>query len=204
MSGPTGMVFQINPTNGNLTAQPSLATPGAPPNDQPYPGDWQLVVTGCPLVRRLKTSLPWSTQTRPFRSRLASATGRYASKSLIRPCPPGSRKLRPTDAMSLAELRVTQLYVIMRDDRVPNRDRLEGFEGEIWSRRFRPAQGGHRGRGEHTNRSVRRGAGQTDLQFRLRCRGCNRWSGFRITIFDNRTLGDSSKPRLERVVVAGE
>ena len=48
MSGPTGMVFQINPTNGNLIAQPSLATPGAPPNDQPYPGDWQLVVTGCP------------------------------------------------------------------------------------------------------------------------------------------------------------
>ena len=48
MSGPTGMVFQINPTNGNLSAQPSLATPGAPPNDQPYPGDWQLVVTGCP------------------------------------------------------------------------------------------------------------------------------------------------------------
>jgi hypothetical protein len=26
-----------------------------------------------------------------------------------------------------------------------------------------------------------------DLQFRLRCKGCNRWSGFRITIFDERT-----------------
>jgi len=39
-----------------------------------------------------------------------------------------------------------------------------------------------------------------DLQFRLRCRR----SGFRITIFDNRTRGDNSKPRLERVVVAGE
>jgi hypothetical protein len=50
---------------------------------------------------------------------------------------------------------------------------------------------------------VRIGAGQTDLQFRLRCRGCNRWSGFRITIFDNRTRGDNWKPRLERVVVAG-
>jgi len=43
-----------------------------------------------------------------------------------------------------------------------------------------------------------------DLQFRLRCKGCNRRSGFRITIFDNRTRGDNSKPRLERVVVAGE
>jgi len=43
-----------------------------------------------------------------------------------------------------------------------------------------------------------------DLQFRLRCEGCNRRSGFRITIFDERTRGDSSKPRLERVVVAGE
>ena len=40
-----------------------------------------------------------------------------------------------------------------------------------------------------------------DLQFRLRCKGCNRWSGFRITIFDNRTRGDNAKPRLERVVV---
>ena len=43
-----------------------------------------------------------------------------------------------------------------------------------------------------------------DLQFRLRCKGCNRRSGFRITIFDERTRGDNSKPRLERVVVAGE
>ena len=43
-----------------------------------------------------------------------------------------------------------------------------------------------------------------DLQFRLRCSHCNRRSGFRITIFDNRTRGDNSKPRLERVVVAGE
>ena len=42
-----------------------------------------------------------------------------------------------------------------------------------------------------------------DLQFRLRCSHCNRRSGFRITIFDNRTRGDNSKPRLERVV-AGE
>ena len=43
-----------------------------------------------------------------------------------------------------------------------------------------------------------------DLQFRLRCSHCNRWSGFRITIFDERSRGDSSKPRAERVVVAGE
>jgi len=43
-----------------------------------------------------------------------------------------------------------------------------------------------------------------DLQFRLRCSHCNRRSGFRITIFDNRTRGDNSKPRLERVVVAGD
>ena len=45
---------------------------------------------------------------------------------------------------------------------------------------------------------------QADLQFRLRCQGCNRRAGFRITIFDERTRGDSSKPRLERVVVTGE
>ena len=43
-----------------------------------------------------------------------------------------------------------------------------------------------------------------DLQYRLRCSHCNRRSGFRITILDERTRGDSSKPRLERVVVAGE
>jgi hypothetical protein len=43
-----------------------------------------------------------------------------------------------------------------------------------------------------------------DLQFRLRCSHCNRCSGFRITIFDERTRGDNSKPRLERVVVVGE
>jgi len=43
-----------------------------------------------------------------------------------------------------------------------------------------------------------------DLQFRLRCSHCNRRSGFRITSFDERTCGDSFKPRLERVVVAGE
>ena len=43
-----------------------------------------------------------------------------------------------------------------------------------------------------------------DLQIRLRCKGCNRRGGLRITIFDERSRGDSSKPRLERVVVAGE
>jgi hypothetical protein len=36
-----------------------------------------------------------------------------------------------------------------------------------------------------------------DLQFRLRCKGCNRWSGFCITIFDTRTRGDKWKRRLE-------
>jgi hypothetical protein len=43
-----------------------------------------------------------------------------------------------------------------------------------------------------------------DLQFRLRCSHCNRCAGFRITIFDTRTCGDNWKPRLERVVAAGE
>ena len=40
-----------------------------------------------------------------------------------------------------------------------------------------------------------------DSQFRLRCSHCNRRRGFRITIFDGRSRGDHSKPRLERVVV---
>jgi hypothetical protein len=43
-----------------------------------------------------------------------------------------------------------------------------------------------------------------DLQFRLRCSHCNRRGGFRITIFDNRTRGDNSKPRLERVAAAAD
>jgi hypothetical protein len=43
-----------------------------------------------------------------------------------------------------------------------------------------------------------------DLQFRLRCSHCNARAGFRITIFNERTRGDSSKPRLERAVVVGE
>ena len=42
-----------------------------------------------------------------------------------------------------------------------------------------------------------------DLQFRIRCSHCNRRSGFRITILDERTRGDNWKPRLDRVVVAG-
>jgi hypothetical protein len=42
-----------------------------------------------------------------------------------------------------------------------------------------------------------------DLQFRLRCSHCNARLGFRITVFDTRTRGDNWKPRLERVVVAG-
>jgi hypothetical protein len=43
-----------------------------------------------------------------------------------------------------------------------------------------------------------------DLQFRLRCTHCNRRSGFRIAIFDERTRGDNSKLRLERIGVRGE
>ena len=43
-----------------------------------------------------------------------------------------------------------------------------------------------------------------DLQFRLRCRQCNRPGGFRIAIFHERTRGDNLKPRLERIVVVGE
>ena len=43
-----------------------------------------------------------------------------------------------------------------------------------------------------------------DLQFRLRCSHCNARAGFCITILDERTRWDNSKPRLERVVVAGE
>jgi hypothetical protein len=35
-----------------------------------------------------------------------------------------------------------------------------------------------------------------NLQFRLRCSHCNRRAGFRITILDTRTRGDSLKPRL--------
>jgi hypothetical protein len=43
-----------------------------------------------------------------------------------------------------------------------------------------------------------------DLQFRLRCSHCNARAGFRISILDERERWDNSKPRLERVVVAGE
>jgi hypothetical protein len=43
-----------------------------------------------------------------------------------------------------------------------------------------------------------------DLQYRLRCSHCNRRDGFWISILDERTRWDNSKPRLERVVVAGK
>src|ERR1051325_9672241 len=43
-----------------------------------------------------------------------------------------------------------------------------------------------------------------DLQFRLRCRHCNRRSGFRIAVVDDRGRGEKSVPRRERVIVAGE
>ena len=38
----------------------------------------------------------------------------------------------------------------------------------------------------------------------MRSVGGNARADFRITIFDERTRGDNSKPRLERVVAAGE
>jgi hypothetical protein len=43
-----------------------------------------------------------------------------------------------------------------------------------------------------------------DLQYRLRCRHCNRRSGFRIAVVDNHRRGDNSVPRRERIVVPGE
>jgi len=43
-----------------------------------------------------------------------------------------------------------------------------------------------------------------DLQFRLRCRHCNRRSGFRIAVVDGRGRGDNRVPTRERVVVPGE
>ncbi len=43
-----------------------------------------------------------------------------------------------------------------------------------------------------------------DLQFRLRCRHCNRSSGFRIAIVDGRARGDRSTDPQERIIVAGE
>jgi len=43
-----------------------------------------------------------------------------------------------------------------------------------------------------------------DLQFRLRCRHCNRRAGFRIAVVDERGRGDKSIPTRERVIVPGE
>ena len=43
-----------------------------------------------------------------------------------------------------------------------------------------------------------------DLQFRLRCRHCNRRSGFRIAVVDDRGRGDRRVQPVERVVVSGE
>ena len=40
-----------------------------------------------------------------------------------------------------------------------------------------------------------------DLQYRLRCKHCNRTAGFEISILDDRNRGDKSKPRAERVIV---
>jgi hypothetical protein len=40
-----------------------------------------------------------------------------------------------------------------------------------------------------------------DLQFRLRCRQCNRTHGFAISLADERQRGNSAQPRVERVVV---
>jgi hypothetical protein len=43
-----------------------------------------------------------------------------------------------------------------------------------------------------------------DLQFRLRCRHCNRRDGFDIGILDTRYRGNSAQPRVERFIVAKE
>jgi hypothetical protein len=42
-----------------------------------------------------------------------------------------------------------------------------------------------------------------DLQFRDRCKQCRCIDGFRITVFDDRSHGDRSADRRERVIVAG-
>ena len=42
-----------------------------------------------------------------------------------------------------------------------------------------------------------------DLQFRLRCQHCNRIEGFEISILDERNRGNSSAPRVERIIVTG-
>ncbi len=42
-----------------------------------------------------------------------------------------------------------------------------------------------------------------DLQYRLRCAGCNSRDGFQISVEDHRHIGDSSKPVLRRVIVGG-
>ncbi len=43
-----------------------------------------------------------------------------------------------------------------------------------------------------------------DLQYRLRCRHCNRRAGFRIAIVDGRSRGDRRIVPRERVIVRGE
>ena len=43
-----------------------------------------------------------------------------------------------------------------------------------------------------------------DLQFRLRCRHCNRRDGFDIGILDTRYQGNSAQPRVERFIVSKE
>jgi hypothetical protein len=43
-----------------------------------------------------------------------------------------------------------------------------------------------------------------DLQFRYRCKQCNCTSGFRITVWDDRSRGDRSADRRERVIVPGD
>ena len=43
-----------------------------------------------------------------------------------------------------------------------------------------------------------------DLQFRLRCGHCNRLSGFRIAVADQRGRGDKAVVRTERVIVPAE
>jgi hypothetical protein len=43
-----------------------------------------------------------------------------------------------------------------------------------------------------------------DLQYRLRCRHCNRRQGFRIAVVDLTGRGDRSIPRTETIITAGD
>jgi hypothetical protein len=42
-----------------------------------------------------------------------------------------------------------------------------------------------------------------DLQFRLRCKHCNRWKGFQISLLDERNRGNLEKAKDRLMIVAG-